>query len=334
LGNWVYALYHRNDLERIRNCTIFHRSIHLDFDTNQTQWRDETTGLNDTVLDFGEITQIRGDLVLTHERLSFEVVRATKLKQIHGGFLLKWFPNLNEVDMPSLDSIGGVAASGGHTLWFSGLPELRRVQFGPEGASVSYESEREVANQAFITRTGLQKVDFLKSEKQAADDDTAYLSGLTLDGNSRLTEINLPELAGRVGNLVLMDNNANLTVTLARVKRLYNATIENGRELHFPTLEIVDQDLEITSTALENINFEKLYRVGRLLSITNNSLLDTLDLSNLTLLGYIALDDWPYGGDIWIDGNPRLRHINLTAAEKMNGIVRINGSFDRYELFF
>ena len=329
LDSTVYRLENKYHLEIIRHCSVFYQNIYFDEDTDEASWKD-TTGINDTILDLGNITHIKGDLYLSPNNLPFKYITAKNLVQIDGQLSVDTMSSLVEIDMPALRSVGQYSSGYNHrSLEFGKLPNLERVQFDPAGISVAFANNGSQDRAVWIAWTGLQKIDFLRSGGISNDYQTTTLDALQVLNNPQLRQIDLPELTGSLGFLNIGNNSADLTVTMAKLETARDVIINNIRELNLPELRTT-QSLEISNNTLAAINLGKLGTVGETLSIWDNPLLTTLSLSNLAMLGHMYLDKHVYGGNLTIDSNPNLRHIDLDALAMVGESIRIVGPFDRY----
>lgn len=336
-----YGIWNKYQLDRIRNCTVSERSIILDdshYAVDVASWKDNTTNINDTVLDLGDITRIMGNLHIISSRLSIKTLKAENLMQIGGALNISGLPFLEEITMPVLQRIGENVPPGNpiHFDW-SDLPSLQRVQFSEGGVGVFFRKNDtaylDIQRGVYIKRTGLQRIDFLKSDPNVPHDYYAPLDNLIIQDNPQLNEIDLPNLTTDLGFIDIRGNRPNSTVTLDKLPSAYNITITKVTAINLPRLWKA-HSFELSGTTLVNVVLDKLGEIMYTLDIRDNPVLNTLVLKNLTRIGSDQRDGrnphaWPYKGDIAIENNPVLRHISLDALEEVGGSVRINGPFTK-----
>ena len=330
-GEEVYFLYNKTSLEQIQNCTTFHRSIYIGYQSDQNSWRDNDTGVNDTTLDFGAITHIKGDLMLKASYLAYETILAKNLKQVDGSLIIEHSKFLEEINMPALISVGQSYSTDGRFAFnLIALPMLQNATFSSEGVIVSFPINVTAVRAVEIQKTALRKVDFLRSDNMPADN----LDEIFILDNPQLSEINLPGLTGGVGNLEIRANSPNLKVTMAKLQSGRDFAISNVESLSLPELQDVAGAFKLINNNLTSLNFQRLRLVRNELEISENLVLNEVRLNNLAVLGDsngkpAPGSSLPYG-NLRMDNNPKLRLVLLDVLEKVSGSLRISGIFDRY----
>lgn len=326
----TYYIETPKDLAAISSCTTFSRGIALSWGVELASWRSNNTENNEELLDFGTISHIKGDLDISTSGLPTKIIRAQNLARIDLSMTVSGLEALEEIDMPALRNVGQNFSAAGDHFSLSYLPSLQRVRLASEGLGVFYH--KSFAGGAKIQNTGLQKIDFLRTDTSL--NTSSYVSGtdFTVQDNKELNEISLPGVTIGVDNFLVSNNKADLKISMPNLERVGSVQINGVKALDLSGL-VEASAVELVNATMETITLGELGVLSTALTVQNSGLLTTLNLRKLIRIGPPSISyvksGMLSGGDISIDNNPQLRHINIDNLVSIGGKVRINGPFDR-----
>jgi hypothetical protein len=168
-------------------------------------------------------------------------------------------PSLAKISFPQLSWIG-------LTLLLIGVPLLEQLELANEVVVGELDTPFTAAS-AIIENTSLSKLD-------------GIFSGTTRDistiHNPRLQTVNLPSTqiflqnnTGHTGNLLIVENGANITVNLTNLFSIAGSmTLGNVSELLIPSLGLVNGSMDLIEASFPSLSAPQLERINGDLNIT------------------------------------------------------------------
>ncbi|KAF8859786.1 hypothetical protein BDZ45DRAFT_620419 [Acephala macrosclerotiorum] len=269
-----------------------------------------TTVTGDVVIHGNDLTQItlngigiiEGNLA-TSNCDGLQSIAAASLSQIAKNFTLSNLPLLTTLEFPLLDNING-------GVYWDAVPELGTISFGNltsndlPGANVDGDIS--------IVNTGVSSLEFLNFTHFSNPD------LIWIKGNQQLGNINLTGLSWGSNSLMIVNNGPSAQILLPNLRSVGGIIISNAAYIDVTTLSETSANLELSDNALDAFAAPQLTAIGGSLIISNNDLLEDLNLPILT-----SID-----GDFMVSNNTGLDTItHLNQLWYAHGNVSLAGNF-------
>ncbi|KAK8056879.1 hypothetical protein PG993_002106 [Apiospora rasikravindrae] len=251
----------------------------------------------DAELDFGKLSQIGGDLTCENNGVIISL-KAGSLTSIGKEFRLQNATQLSNLAFTSLNSVG--------SLKFLSLNGLTALNFGSEGVKK--------ADTVIISDTRLSSLEGINVET---------VKDLDINNNKFLTKFT--SSIKSLSNLLNINaNGLKLSVEMPNIEWLANATISNVTEYSSPSLATVNGSLRFDSNFFESVSLLNLTEIQTGdLSFVGNSAVKNISFPQLTKVG----------GGFTIANNTELEKLtSFPKLEMIGGAVRLRGSFDDVKL--
>ena len=251
----------------------------------------------DAELDFGKLSEIGGDLTCENNGVIVSM-KAGSLSKIGKEFRLQNATQLSNLAFTSLNSVG--------SLKFLSLNGLTALNFGSEGVKK--------ADTVIISDTRLSSLEGINVQT---------VKDMDINNNRFLTKFT--SSIKSLSNLLNINaNGLKLSVEMPNIEWLANATISNVTEYSSPSLATVNGSLRFDSNFFETVSLLNLTEIQTGdLSFVGNSAVKNISFPQLTKVG----------GGFTIANNTALEKLtSFPKLEMIGGAVILRGSFDDVKL--
>jgi hypothetical protein len=240
------------------------------------------------------VQKIDGSLKVLNNSALMEI-SGDSLEEITKDFEINGVAPLNSVRFPKLATVG--------SLSFVGLPNLDAI-------GVTKLSK---ANSINIDNTNLQNLDGI---------DLTSVSDFTIANNRYISQIEL-NLQNVTNKLILSGNSPELEVKLNELGSAHNLTFRNCSSVEVPALESLDEGLSLLGNTFESFRAPNLTEIGGALAISANSALTNISFPLLTKVGF----------NFEIANNTKLQKVDgFPQLKSIGGSLDMNGNFSNVEL--
>ncbi|ODV88089.1 hypothetical protein CANARDRAFT_26247 [[Candida] arabinofermentans NRRL YB-2248] len=273
-----YQINAAGDLRELSDCSIISGDILI-------------SGYDDTVLDFGSISHIKGSLRV-HNASSLLRIQGVELNAIDGTFGLNSLTSLTSISLPKLESID--------TLEWKVLPILSLVNLDKGIKHINSV----IMSDTSLTGFGGFNVESLKI--------------LNINNNRFLERIE-SSVKEVTESFLISANARTLQVSLPNLSWVKSITIKDTSNLNLNNLQIVENNAQFINNKFSQLKLPKLKSAGSTLSIINNQNLNKLDFPALVEIG---------GGLMVID-NDQVSDIDFFPALKsVGGAIEFQGNIN------
>ncbi|KAK6843520.1 gpi-anchored cell wall organization protein ecm33 protein [Apiospora arundinis] len=252
---------------------------------------------SDSELDFGKLSEVGGDFTCENNGVIVSL-KAASLTKIGKEFRLQNATQLSNLAFTSLNSVG--------SLKFLSLNGLTALNFGTKGIKE--------ADTVIISDTRLSSLEGINVET---------VKDLDINNNKFLTKFT--SSIKSLSNLLNINaNGLKLSVEMPNIEWLANATISNVTQYSSPSLATVNGSLRFDSNFFESVSLLNLTEIQTGdLSFVGNSAVKNISFPQLTKVG----------GGFTIANNTELEKLNsFPKLAMIGGAVRLRGSFDEVSL--
>lgn len=157
---------------------------------------------------------------------------------------------------------------------------------------------------------------------------------LRLLKNRNLEAIDLSSVQ-TAGAIEIGGNNADVSVDLSNLTRVFNLTLSETKSVLFPQLDTVDGSLSLINTSMTTYDLGQLKHIYNSLIIRDNPKLQSFNISNVALIGtnlstaYTGTPPAGLFGNLTIVNNPQLRRLNPNTT---TATPRFSTNGDKYGL--
>ncbi|GAV48577.1 hypothetical protein ZYGR_0K00820 [Zygosaccharomyces rouxii] len=249
------------------------------------------TNYEDSIIDFGEIENIGGSLII-EDSSSVVKIQGRKLKKVGGVFFIKNLTSLVAIELPELKYINAIE--------WKVVPILTNARLD---GLVEGLTSITISDSSLATINGFQKVE--------------ELAIFDINNNRFLERINTN--VKRVTKELRVHANAKeLELELPELKSARNITIRDTSSIELPKLERVDNSLEFIENQVSQLFLSNLKTIGGTLGIMQNSQLSSLDFGNVT----------DVNGGLVIANNTNMEKIDfLQQLKQIGGAIYFEGKF-------
>ncbi|KAK8139777.1 hypothetical protein PG984_000900 [Apiospora sp. TS-2023a] len=251
----------------------------------------------DAELDFGKLSKIGGDLTCENNGVIVSL-KAGSLTEIGKEFRLQNATQLSNLAFTSLNSVG--------SLKFLSLNGLTALNFGTEGVKK--------ADTVIISDTRLSSLEGINVQT---------VKDMDINNNKFLTKFT-SSIKSLSNTLNINANGLKLSVEMPNIEWLANATISNVTEYSSPSLATVNGSLRFDSNFFTTVSLLNLTEIQTGdLSFVGNSAVKNISFPQLTKVG----------GGFTIANNTELEKLtSFPKLEMIGGAVILRGSFDDVKL--
>jgi hypothetical protein len=241
------------------------------------------------------IQTLKGNLVVNNNSAIGEI-SANSLTKIDGDFALSDCSSLNNINFPELKSVKAIR-------WI-GLPLLRNTGFS---------KQVEEAQTIDIQNTDLVTLEGINIEK---------VNNMFIANNKFIDTIDM-QIGNISESLTLTANNPSVKVSFPNLMWAYNMTFRNCSEVNVPSLEKLNNSLNLIGNTFESFSAPNLTDVGGALAIVSN-----FELKNIT---FPLLTE--VGANLQVANNTKLSKIDgFNKLESIGGALDFNGNMSKVDL--
>lgn len=247
------------------------------------------------IIQLDSIEILRGDLVVNNNSVINEL-SANSLTDIQGRFEVSECSALNRLNFPALKKVD--------TIKWIGLPLLRETGFTAQVTD---------ADTVDIQNTDLTSLDGINVET---------IKNMFIANNRFIQKIDM-QLGNISESLTLTANNPEVEVAFPNLMWAYNMTFRNCSSVKLPSLEQLNNSLNLIGNTFTEFTAPNLTEVGGALAIVSN-----FDLKNISfpLLQTV-------GDNLQVANNTKLSKIDgFPKLESIMGALDFNGNMSTIEL--
>ncbi|KAI9595656.1 hypothetical protein BDF19DRAFT_413542 [Syncephalis fuscata] len=248
-------------LDSLAGCSVVHGPITI-------------SGYNGETASFNDVRAIEGNLIVDNN-FGMRRLILPNVKQITGDFTLRNNTQLKDVDTPNLKSASRIIAEVNPVLTNLGFP------------------------------SGLAYVDMLR----IVDSMIKQVNGLVMEqageiefsANRYLTNVNLDNLKGMSGRLLITDNSKDASFRAKKLNTIAgNVTMTQLHGIDMPSLTTLGTGFHLHQNLMQEVKIDNLTSVAQSLSIYANEALESASFHSLETIG----------GALLIADNPSLKTVS------------------------
>jgi hypothetical protein len=241
------------------------------------------------------IQTLKGNLVVNNNS-AIQEISANSLTTIDGDFALSDCSALNKLTFPELKSVKAIR-------WI-GLPLLRNTGF---------TKQVEEAETIDIQNTDLVNLEGINIEQ---------VKTMFIANNKFIDSIDM-QLGNISESLTLLANNPGVKVTFPNLMWAYNMTFRNCSSVEVPSLETLNNSLNLIGNTFESFSAPNLTDVGGAVAIVSNFELKNISFPLLTEVG----------DNLQVANNTKLSQVDgFPKLETIKGALDFNGNMSKIEL--
>lgn len=238
------------------------------------------------------IQTLKGNLVVNNNS-AIQEISANSLTSIQGDFSISDCSALNKLTFPALKSVTAIR-------WI-GIPLLRNTGFTGE------VTEAETID---IQNTDLVDLKGINIEK---------VKNMFIANNKFIDSIDM-QLGNISESLTLLANNPSVKVSFPNLMWAYNMTFRNCSEVSVPSLETLNNSLNLIGNTFESFAAPNLTDVGGAIAIVSNTELKNISFPLLTEVG----------DNLQVANNTKLKSIDgFPKLETIKGALDFNGNISK-----
>ncbi|TKA71044.1 hypothetical protein B0A55_06322 [Friedmanniomyces simplex] len=279
-NNATTTLRNIADVAAIATCTTFTGDIVVATDVAPLA---EIVGVEDVI----------GSIIVANNS-GLTTITTDSLRTVSNDVILDTLPLLTNITLPMWSSVNTII--------------LNKI---PAPNVINMQTRVQEVTNLYITDTTLETLFGLLLE-------TSQMENLVITGNQFLQDCWFG-----VGNITqqatIVNNSVQMTLTLPNLTYAYNLEIANASAIEMPVLQSVNQNLDISWNAIQNLTLPMLSYVGGDFGIRDNAQLAGMDLPDLVNVQ----------GDLDIFGSPQLENLSgLSALSFIGKDLMLNGEFN------
>ncbi|KAK0270787.1 cell wall protein Ecm33 [Friedmanniomyces endolithicus] len=239
------------------------------------------------------VEEVIGSVIVANNS-ALTTISSDSLRSVSNDVILDTLPLLANISLPMWSSV--------NTIILSKIPAPNVINM--------QTTVQKVTN-LYITDTTLETLFGLLLQ-------TSQMENLIVTGNQFLQSCWFG-----VGNITqqatILNNSAQMTLTLPNLTYAYNVEITNASAIEMPVLQSINQNLDISYSAVQNLTLPVLSYVGGDLDVKNNAQLVGINMPDLVNVQ----------GNVEISGSPQLEFLSgLSALSFIGKDLTLAGEFN------
>ncbi|KAK1073286.1 cell wall protein Ecm33 [Friedmanniomyces endolithicus] len=239
------------------------------------------------------VEEVIGSVIVANNS-ALTTISSDSLRSVSNDVILDTLPLLANISLPMWSSVNTIV--------------LNKI---PAPNVINMQTTVQKVTNLYITDTTLETLFGLLLQ-------TSQMENLIITGNQFLQSCWFG-----VGNITqqatITNNSAQMTLTLPNLTYAYNMEITNASAIEMPVLQSINQNLDISYSAVQNLTLPVLSYVGGDLDVKNNA----------QLVGIVMPDLVNVQGNVEISGSPQLESLSgLSALSFIGKDLTLIGEFN------
>ncbi|KAK0302623.1 cell wall protein Ecm33 [Friedmanniomyces endolithicus] len=238
------------------------------------------------------VEEVIGSVIVANNS-ALTTISSDSLRSVSNDVILDTLPLLTNISLPMCSSVNTII--------------LNKI---PAPNVINMQTTVQKVTNLYITDTTLETLFGLLLQ-------TSQMENLIITGNQFLQSCWFG-----VGNITqqatIANNSAQMTLTLPNLTYAYNMEITNASAIEMPVLQSINQNLDISYSAVQNLTLPVLSYVGGDLDVKNNAQLVGIEMPDLVNVQ----------GNVEISGSPQLESLSgLSALSFIGKDLTLAGEF-------